>query len=171
MSRPNVHRPTLDEQGDTDGFRWLGESLAYKAGSERLGASLYDLPPGEAICPYHYHLANEELLIVLHGRPHLRTPEGWRQAEEGEVVAFPVGERGAHQLVNRTDTDVRLLMISEMRSPEIPVYPDSGKIGVREHAPGSGREGLRFNFHPDDALDYWDGENPPEELSGGGTLP
>ena len=159
---PNVHRPDFDEQGDTTGFRWRGEQVGKKAGGERLGASVFDVPPGEATFPHHYHLANEELLIVLRGEPELRTPDGWRRLEEGEVVAFPVGERGAHQLVNRTDENVRLIMISEMRSPEIPVYPDSGKIGVREHAPGSGREGLRLNFHPDDHRDYWDGEKAPE---------
>jgi uncharacterized cupin superfamily protein len=161
MTGPNLHRAELDEQGAVDGFRWRGESLAYKAGSEHLGASLYVIPPGEATFPYHYHLANEELLIVLSGRPHLRTPDGWRQLDDGEVVAFPRGERGAHQLQNRTESEVRLLMISEMRGPEIPVYPDSGKVGVREHAPGSGREGLRLNFHFDDARDYWDGETAP----------
>jgi uncharacterized cupin superfamily protein len=161
MSGPNLHRPDLDEQGEVEGFRWRGTSLAYKAGSEHLGASLYVVPPGEATFPYHYHHANEELLIVLAGRPHLRTPEGWRQLDEGEVVAFPRGARGAHQLQNRTASEVRFLMISEMRGPEIAVYPDSAKIGVREHAPGSGREGLRLNFHPDDARGYWDGETPP----------
>ena len=163
MKPPNVHRPAFEERFSApEGFRNRGEALAYNAGSEHLGASLYEVPPGQAVCPYHYHLANEELLIVLRGRPHLRTPEGWRQLEEGEVVAFLRGERGAHQVVNRTDADVRLVMISEMRSPEIPVYPDSGKIGVREHASGSGREGLRLNFHPEDARDYWDGEGAPE---------
>jgi uncharacterized cupin superfamily protein len=161
MTGPNLHRPTLDEHSDVEGFRCVGESLAHKAGSEHLGMSLYVVPPGEATTPYHYHLANEELLIVVAGRPHLRTPDGWRQLDEGEVVAFPRGERGAHQVQNRTDFEVRLLMISEMRSPDMTVYPDSAKIGVREHAPGSGRAGLRLNFHPDDARDYWDGETPP----------
>ncbi len=52
---------------------------------------------------------------MLRGQPDLRTPEGWRRLEEGEVVAFPVGERGAHQLLNRTDEHVRVLMVSEMR--------------------------------------------------------
>jgi uncharacterized cupin superfamily protein len=159
---PNVFSSDLDEQSTEDGFRWRGESVAYKAGSKRLGASTYELPPGEATFPYHYHLANEELLIVLAGRPHLRTPEGWRQLEEGEVVAFPVGERGAHQVANRGAETVRLLLVSEMRSPEIAVYPDSGKVGAREHAPGSGREGLKSNFRFGDAVEYWDGERPPE---------
>ena len=160
--RPNVFGSDLDEHGERDGFRWSGTSVGYAAGAERLGASIYELPPGEATFPYHYHLANEELLIVLRGRPHLRTPGGWRELEEGEVVAFPLGERGAHQLMNRTEHPVRLLMVSEMRSPEIAIYPDSGKIGAREHAPGSGREGLRLNFLRPDAVDYWEREQPPE---------
>jgi uncharacterized cupin superfamily protein len=158
---PNVFRD-YEEEGEREGFRWRGTSVGLAAGSERLGASVYDLPPGEAVCPYHYHLANEELLIVVRGSPHLRTPDGWRELEEGEVVAFPVGERGAHQVVNRGTEPAAVLIVSEMRSPDIPVYPDSGKIGVREHAPGSGREGLRLNFRSPDAVDYWDGEQPPE---------
>ena len=160
----NVYRPDIDEHGDRDGFRWHGESVGRKAGSECLGASLYELPPGEATWPYHYHVANEEMLIVLRGRPHLRDPQGWRQLEEGEVVAFPRGERGAHQLANRTADEVRLLLVSEMRGPDIGVYPDSGKVGLREFAPGRMREGLRHLFSTEDDREYWDGE--PEVAPG-----
>jgi uncharacterized cupin superfamily protein len=159
---PNVFESDFDEHGERDGFLWRGESVGYKAGSKRLGASTYEIPPGEATFPYHYHLANEELLIVLRGRPQLRTPDGWRQLDAGEVVAFPLGEPGAHQVVNRSDEPVRILMISEMIGPEVAVYPDSGKVGVREHAPGSGLGGRRENFRSSDAVDYWDGERPPE---------
>ena len=158
----NVFRPDIDEHGERDGFRWRGESVGRKAGSERLGASVYELPPGEATWPYHYHLANEEMLVVLRGRPHLRDPQGWRQLDEGDVVAFPLGERGAHQLVNRTDEDVSLLIISEMRGPDVGVYPDSGKVNVGQHAPGSLRDGLKFMFSAEDERDYWDGESPPD---------
>jgi uncharacterized cupin superfamily protein len=158
----NIYHPEIDEHGDRDGFRWRGESVGRKAGSECLGASLYELPPGETTWPYHYHVANEEMLVVLRGRPHLRDPDGWRQLAEGDVVAFPRGERGAHQLVNRTDDEVRLLLISEMRGPDIGVYPDSGKVGAREYAPGSMREGLRVLFAAEDVRDYWDGESAPE---------
>jgi uncharacterized cupin superfamily protein len=159
---PNVFTSDFDERSEREGFSWQGTSVGASAGSERLGASVYELPPGETTYPYHYHLGNEELLVVLRGRPHLRATEGWRVLEEGDVVAFPIGERGAHQIANRTDGPVRLLMISEMRSPEVVVYPDSGKVGPREHAPGSGRAGLRLNFLTPDAVDYWEGERPPE---------
>jgi uncharacterized cupin superfamily protein len=160
---PNALRPDFEGHSEREGFSVRGASVGLKAGAEGLGASVYELPPGQSNCPYHYHLANEEMLVVLRGSPELRTPGGWRRLEEGEVVAFPVGERGAHQLVNRTANDVRVLMISEMRYPEVPVYPDSGKVGVREHAPGSGREGMRLNFRTEDHRDYWDGEPGPED--------
>lgn len=158
----NVYEPSFDESSDRDGFRWRAERVARNAGGEHLGASVYELPPGEATFPYHYHFANEELLIVLRGRPHLRSPDGWRQLAEGDAVAFPVGERGAHQVVNRTDTPVRLLMVSEMVGPDVVVYPDSEKVGAREHAPGSGPGGIRQTFRSDDQVDYWEGEQPPE---------
>jgi uncharacterized cupin superfamily protein len=159
---PNVYEPQFDENSEREGFRWVGEQVGCKAGSEHLGASVYELPPGEAAFPYHYHFANEELLIVLRGCPHLRTPDGWRQLDEGEIVAFPVGERGAHQLVNRTGEPVRLLMVSEMVGPDVVVYPDSGKVGARERATGSGPGSLRETFRSSDQVDYWEGESAPE---------
>src|SRR5919204_1998757 len=86
--------------------------LADRAGSEYLGASLYELQPGDEMV-FHYHLQREELLVVLSGRLSLRTAAGWRELPEGEVVAFPRGERGAHGFENRGDGLVRALVISE----------------------------------------------------------
>jgi uncharacterized cupin superfamily protein len=61
------------------------------------GLSLWGIPPGEAAYPYHFRLAEEELLIVLPGRPSLRTSGGWRTLDRGEVVSFPVGLFGLIQ--------------------------------------------------------------------------
>jgi uncharacterized cupin superfamily protein len=158
----NVHGSEFEDGSEREGFRNRRSRVGRKAGSERLGASLFELEPGNASFPYHYHFGNEELLVVLSGRPHLRTPEGWRQLEKGEVVAFPVGERGAHQIVNRSDGLVRFLVVSEMIGPEVVVYPDSGKIGARQDAPGGDSDGLRSNFRSTDAVDYWEDERPPE---------
>src|SRR5919197_1598731 len=158
MAGPNIYSSDLDTT-EREGFSHRDAQVGRDAGAERLGASVYELEPGNATFPYPIHLANEEMLLVLRGRPHLRTPAGWRQLEEGEVVAFPVGERGAHQIANRSDGPVRFLVISEMNGPEVVLYPDSGKIGARECAPGTGA-GLRESFHSADAVDYWDGERP-----------
>jgi uncharacterized cupin superfamily protein len=170
-SNPNVFEPQFDADQERPGFTYRRARVGRQAGSERLGASVYELPAGQSTFPYHFQLANEEMLIVLRGEPHLRTPEGWRRLDEGELVAFPVGERGGHQLHNRGDEPVRVLVISEMRAPELSFYPDSGKFLAGDRPPGRGgdEEGLLFaSFRLADEVDYWEGESPPGSDPGPG---
>jgi uncharacterized cupin superfamily protein len=155
----NIENPRFDQPREHDGFRALRAGIGRQAGAERLGASLWELPPGEAAYPYHAHLGEEELVIVLQGRPSLRTPEGWRELEQGEVVSFLRGEQGAHQLVNRGDAPVRFLAISTAGDPDVVLYPDSGKVGAYERRPGG--PGLRALFRRADEVGYYDGEEPP----------
>jgi uncharacterized cupin superfamily protein len=157
---PNINDALFDELREHPGFRCRRSRLSRQAGSERLGLSLWELPPGEAAYPYHHHFTEEELVLVLHGRPALRTPEGWRDLEEGEVVSFPRGESGGHQLVNRTQETVRFLAFSTSGEPDIVSYPDSGKLGVFERLPDGG--GLRALFRTQDRVDYYEGERPTE---------
>jgi len=135
------------KQNDREGFRffdlWVGEQL----GAELLGCSLYDVPPGEQLWPYHYHLGNEEWAVVVAGRPTVRTPDGERELAPGDLVAFAEGEAGAHTFVNRSDEDARVALFSTLNRPTLPMYPDSGKVGA------NGRY-----FRTADAVDYWDGE-------------
>jgi uncharacterized cupin superfamily protein len=156
---PNLREPEFDDVRDHPGFRAVRARLGKQAGSERIGVSLWEVAPGEAAYPYHYHLTEEELVIVLEGRPSLRTPEGWGELEEGEVVAFGRGEKSAHQLVNRGEETVRFLAFSSTGEPDIVVYPDSGKVGARERGPRD--DALNATFHMDDSVDYYDGEEPP----------
>jgi uncharacterized cupin superfamily protein len=157
----NLSEPEWDGDQDREGFAYRRAQLGRQAGAERLGASVFEIPPGQATFPYHHHAANEEMLFVLSGRPALRTPEGWRDLQEGDVVAFPAGERGAHQVANRSPETVRVLMISEMNAPEVNVYPDSGKIGPMTRPPGGRGPGERWEFRASDRVDYWEGEEPP----------
>jgi len=155
---PNIHEPDYDERRERPGFRALRARIGRQAGTEKLGASVWELPPGEAAYPYHFHLAEEELIAVLAGRPSLRTPKGWRELEDGEVVAFRVGEEGAHQLVNRTERTVRFLAVSNQQ-PDIVVYADSNKIGAFERRAEGG--GLYEVYRREDGVDYWERESPP----------
>ena len=139
----NLFEPEFDESSEQPGFSWRRAKLAHQSGGERLGASLFALPPGEAIYPLHYHLGNEELLIVIEGSPSLRTAGGERVLERGEVVAFPRGEEGAHQVVNRSEEEARVLMVSEMNSPEV---VDPTRVGQARapsaRPPGDRGEGM-----------------------------
>jgi uncharacterized cupin superfamily protein len=156
---PNIEKADFDEPRDHDGFRARRARLSRQAGAERLGLSLWEVEPGQAAYPYHAHLAEEEIVIVLDGTPSLRTPDGWRDLEQGEVVSFLRGEQGAHQIVNRTNEPVRFLAFSPCGEPDVVIQPDSGKIGVFERRPDG--SGMRLLFRREDERDYYDGESPP----------
>jgi uncharacterized cupin superfamily protein len=120
-----------DEWGEQD-FDWSGggaktKALPRAADRPTLGATVGELGPGNFVV-YHFHHAWEELLVVLRGRPTLRTADGERTLEEGDVVHFPIGADGAHGLRNDTDTPVRYLMASTLSSPEVVEYPDLRQI-------------------------------------------
>ena len=155
IDRPSLAAPVFDEVREHPGFNCRRARLGRQAGSEKLSMSLWDLPAGEAAYPYHFHLAEEEIVVLLEGRPSLRTPEGWREMEEGEVVSFLVGEDGAHQIVNRTEEPVRFLAFSNQQ-PDIVVRPDSRSLSVVERRPEGG--GLSHNFSIDDSAGYFDFE-------------
>jgi uncharacterized cupin superfamily protein len=128
------------------------QRVGVRLGGEMIGGTLYELPPGMKSFPYHWHRGIEELLIVLDGKPTLRTPEGERQLERGDVVSFPPSPAGAHKLWNDTDDPVRFLMLSTMVDYEIVHYPDSDKIGIRH-------EDFRLLVRPESGVDYMDGED------------
>lgn len=120
----NIWTEDWDEGEDWSGGGGKAQRLPRGPG---LGATAYELGPGNFVV-YHFHHAWEEMLILLRGRPTLRTPEGERQLEEGEVVYFPVGPDGAHGLRNDTDEPVRFVMVSTLSSPEVAEYPDLKQI-------------------------------------------
>jgi uncharacterized cupin superfamily protein len=158
-ARANLQRPDFGEQRERPGFRCRRARIGRRAGSERLGASVYELPPGQAPWPYHQHLANEELLVVLRGTPNLLTPLGRRTLDEGEVVSFPVGERGLHQVRNEGEETTAILVVSQMEAPDVVVHHQSGKVGVRGQAPGSTEDGgLEVWLPLGGGVDFWEGE-------------
>jgi uncharacterized cupin superfamily protein len=161
----NVFEPDLEpDDDDPPGFRALAARVGSSAGSEHLGATVYELPPGEALCPYHWHDGNEEMAIALSGNPSVRTPDGWRELQPGEVVAFRRGREGAHQIANMAAETARILMVSEMNSPEVVFYPDSDKVSAMTKPPGRPRRehDVVERFKREDATDYWEREQPPD---------
>ena len=154
MEIVNLFELDCDEGMEHEGFRIRETQVGDRIGSELLGGSLYDVDPGKKLWPYHLHHANEEWLLVVRGRPTLRTPEGERELAEGDVVCFRRGKEGAHQVRNATDDSVRVLMLSTLLKPDVVEYLDSGKIGARSVA------GERILLaRPGPELDYWDGED------------
>lgn len=134
---PNIYEPHFDAEQDTPPYTWRRARLGRAAGAQRLGASLFHVPPGAKTFPLHAHLHNEELLVVVSGSPTLRTLEDERTLDPGDVVAFPAGRAGAHELRNDSDADVSLLIVSTMAAPEINLFPDTGELWIRDYIPGT----------------------------------
>ena len=133
------------------GYLCRAVRLGPKLGAARLGMTVYDLPPGEAICPYHFEWTDEEWLIGIAGRPTLRTPEGERKLEPGDVVCFLVGPDGAHHVRNETGEPARVAIFSTKNEIGVAEYPDSDKVGVWAG-------GTHYLLRRSEHLDYWDGE-------------
>ena len=156
MPRLNISEQEFEyDEGDPEGFRSGGVRLGPQLGAKRTGVSLYELPPGQAVCPYHYEYGEEEWVMVLEGRPSLRTPEGTEQLEPLDVAFFPTGPGGAHMIRNETDERVRILMWSEVVYPTATAYPDSDKIGI-----WTGDRSENVMVERSSNVDYFHGEAP-----------
>jgi uncharacterized cupin superfamily protein len=158
---PNVYEPHFDAHVDRPPFAWQRARLGRQAGCEKLGASLYELPPGASSFPLHIHHANEELIIVLAGRPTLRGLDSEHELAPGEVVVCPTGRAGAHRLDNRGGEYARVLILSTMLYPEVTEYPDSGKLMARNYPSGGEppREAFEIILRTDARVeDYFAGE-------------
>lgn len=115
MRRVNIANPTVAfDPADPDGFHAGMFRFGAELGAQRTSASLYEPPPGQAVCPYHCEHGEEEWALVLGGHPSVRTPEGIERPDPLDVPFFPTGPAGAHQLRNDSDEPARVLMRSEV---------------------------------------------------------
>ena len=143
MSGDNVFTDEWDPGEDWYGGGGVGKRFASRGNV--LGASVYELGPGN-FSMYHFHHGAEELMIVLRGTPTLRTPEGERVLDEGDVVFFPAGPDGAHAVRNDTDAPARFVMVSDHPSPEVVEYPDLGQITAQAKTGSQTGERLWFIY-------------------------
>jgi uncharacterized cupin superfamily protein len=155
-----MHRIKLSElaagpdRDAPDGFRAQMARLGGELGAKATGATVYDLEPGQAVCPYHYEHGEEEWALAISGRPSVRTPEGTEELAPLDLVFFPPGPEGAHQILNESDAPARVLMWSNVVFPTSTVYPDSDKVGVWTED-----ESEEIVVPRSARVDYYDGES------------
>ena len=99
-----------DSENDRAGYRHRVAALGRRLGASLVGGSVYELPPGEKTWPYHYEIGCEEWVVVISGYPTLRTPDGQRGLEPGDLAVFPEGPSGAHQISNESSEPCRVLL-------------------------------------------------------------
>jgi uncharacterized cupin superfamily protein len=138
----------LDDD-DPPGYEASSLRLAPLLGAQQVAFNVFELPPGESLCPYHYEDGCEEWIIVLTGTPTLRTPDGEQKLRPWDCAFCPAGEPGAHKVTNRSDEPARIVIWSNRLEVATACYPDSQKVGA--WPPGK-------QFRLADAVDYFDGE-------------
>jgi uncharacterized cupin superfamily protein len=154
VTDPNVFGCEFEyDDSDPEGYRAGVAYVGRAAGGKETSIRVFEIPPGQSVCPYHYEYV-EEWLVMLDGAARLRTPDGERDLERGALVCFPAGPDGAHKLTVRGDAPARVMMFSSAREPSVAVYPDSDKIGVW---PGRPEDHLMLR-RADGQVGYYEGE-------------
>ena len=138
------YRELVPEYDDTDpeGYRAGMARFGPALGASKMGASLYELPPGKASARTTTSTRTRSGFVVLEGRVTVRHEGGETELGTGDLVCFPPGPDGAHKVTCLGDETARVVMLSTKEKPAIAFYPDSGKVGIW---PGDDRD------RPDDA--------------------
>ncbi len=158
MDEVNVYGDEWPDGTDEPGFRNRERRLGETLGAQKIGGTIYLIEPGQRSCPYHWHFGEEEWMLVLEGTVTLRTPNGERELTRGDVVAFPTGPGGAHDVRCSGGEAARVLMLSTMSDPEICVYPDSEKLGASAGFLRTDGARARLLNREASNLEYFDGE-------------
>ena len=135
-----------------EGYEYFRRKFIPFGDAKNTLVSIYEIPPGKAAYPYHYHHKNEETFYLLSGEGLLKTPEGERKVTAGELLFFPVGPEGAHKLTNISSTENLVYIdFDVVHEIDIAVYPDSDKIGIWGM-------GINKIYPQSDDVDYYEGE-------------
>jgi uncharacterized cupin superfamily protein len=115
--------------------------------------AIYEIPPMKSNYPYHYHIANTEVFYIISGQGIIRTPKGDKQIKSGDFVACPTSEKGAHKIINTSDSEfLKYIDFDTTNSPDVVYYPDSDKTGIIIH-----NQSNTF-FKNEDKTNYYQGE-------------
>lgn len=139
-------------KSEHEGYEYSKREIVPRGLAGQCVVSVYELPPGKSAYPYHFHTKNEEVFYIISGQGVLRTPAGAREVSAGDFLYFPANEKGAHKLMNASETEA-LIYIDFDTSNDLDVafYPDSGKVGIWG-------KGIGQLFRLDSQVDYYDGE-------------
>ncbi len=165
MAKPVI---SLDEAetfamqgGDGSVFAAKIAQVGSVIGAGQLGAMLTIVEPGKRAFPFHNHLGNDEMFVILEGAGTYRFGAEEYQVRAGDVCAAPRGgPETAHQISNTGDKILKYISISTKHDPDIVEYPDSGKFAAMAVAPGRDfmSAHLKFIGRTEDSRDYWEGE-------------
>lgn len=139
-------------KAEHSGYGYVKRKFVQRGGAQSTLVTVYEIPPGKAAYPYHYHLKDEETFYIISGEGVLKTPEGEKRVSAGDLLFFPAGSEGAHRLTNASAAETLVYIdFDVIHDLDAAVYPDSGKIGVWG-------KGINRVYPMDADVDYYEGE-------------
>jgi uncharacterized cupin superfamily protein len=141
-------------------FSGVRQRVGLAIGANKLGYSVYAVPPGKTAFPFHAHYTNEEMIYILEGEGIARIGKDEIQVSAETFIAFPPGTESSHQLINTSKSDLRYLCVSTMQYPDLTEYPDANKVGAL--ATSANEAGFRAFYRKDSNVDYYEGESSSE---------
>ena len=98
--------------------------LGRAGGLTQFGVNITILPPGGRSSLRHWHLNEDEFVMVLEGALVLVTDDGEHPMGPGDCAAFPAGRPVGHTMVNRSDAEARFLVVGSRAPREVCTYTD-----------------------------------------------
>lgn len=111
--------------------RW-NRRLGNHAGLTNFGVNMTRIAPGGQSSARHWHTRQDEFVYVISGEVILETGAGKELLRAGSCAGFPAGVRNGHRFLNRSDTDVLLLVVGDRTPGDEVGYSDidmHGRLG------------------------------------------
>jgi len=133
LTLPESNATLLPEPyGSKNRQRW-NRRLGDHAKLANFGVNLTRIPPGGQSSFRHAHSRQDEFVYVLQGEVELETDAGVETMRAGLCSGFPAGSGNAHRFVNRSTTDVLLIVVGDRTPGDEVSYPDldlHGRMGA-----------------------------------------
>jgi len=134
-------------------YEYYKYEVTPRSNESRCYAAFYEIPPGKANYPYHYHLNREEVFYIISGSGILETPNGKKTISAGDIIVCPPSGRGAHRIVNTSQNEMLVYLdVDAIGYPDIAYYPNSDKVGIILHSEANTFYKINAN------VEYYEGE-------------
>jgi uncharacterized cupin superfamily protein len=106
--------------------------LGQAGGLTQFGVNIVILAPGAMSSLRHWHLHEDEFVMVTEGEFVMITDAGEEVMRPGDCAAFPAGVADGHHFINRSDAPARFLVVGTKAPREVGTYSDVDLMVVVE---------------------------------------
>lgn len=100
------------------------QRLGDAGGLTQFGVNLVTLQPGAMSSLRHWHMAEDEFVMVTAGEMTMVTDAGPEIMRLGDCAAFPANRPNGHHFINHTTAPAQFLVVGSKAAREVATYSD-----------------------------------------------